>query len=174
MFLLKWNDSLEVGIKIIDEEHKMIVFLINELYESIVFAKGDEKAEEVLKSFVDCLKINFTVEEELMKTYKYEYYENHKQEHNDLINKIQQLEKKPDENPQDIPIAILKFFNDWFCNHITIFDRKLANFLNEISKQHFLNILMENYKKYAYGKGFSEMLEHCIDESFSAKHIILL
>ncbi len=41
MPLVKWNEKLSVGVSIIDDEHKNLVEMLNELYDAMLSKKSE-------------------------------------------------------------------------------------------------------------------------------------
>jgi len=50
MALLTWNDRLSVGIREMDEQHKILVELTNQLYDAMGTGQGDHVKSGVLNS----------------------------------------------------------------------------------------------------------------------------
>ena len=46
--LIEWNDELSVGIQEIDEQHKVLVGLVNEMHDAIHARHGSEVSSEIL------------------------------------------------------------------------------------------------------------------------------
>jgi hemerythrin-like metal-binding protein len=89
--LYQWDKSLEVGNKMIDEQHKQLFIAINNLLK--VCDEGQSAGE--LKKSIDFLN-DYTVkhffeEEELQKQYAYPDYENHHKMHEDFKATVREL-----------------------------------------------------------------------------------
>jgi len=55
---IDWDHTWEIGIESIDNQHKMLVNLINKLYENIVFKPEISKDETLVKRIVSPYKIS--------------------------------------------------------------------------------------------------------------------
>jgi len=119
--LVVWNDELSVGIEEIDEQHKVLVDLLNELSLAIKEHHGNEACLAILDRLVDYTRIHFAVEESLMRIFEYEDYENHKAEHEQLI----------EEDHRKISFKLLHFLKMWLTQHIMHSDQEYS--------EHFLN-----------------------------------
>lgn len=73
-----WSDELSVGIEEIDEQHKVLVNLINRMHNAIAEKHGSEVVSGILAELVDYTKIHFAVEESLLRILGYPGYEEHK------------------------------------------------------------------------------------------------
>ena len=123
MPLLPWSNELSVGITSIDEQHKQLISLINELNKAL----QDGKANQVLNGIFDEL-LSYTVkhfgyEEKLFAQYNYENTETHKEEHKKLISQVKKLKSKMMEGDFMISIEVLAFLKDWLINHIMKTDK---------------------------------------------------
>ena len=127
-----WDSNLETGIDLIDNQHKELFRLLDNVTEAI---KTNNLDEEVMKSLVflsDYTNHHFSEEEEIMKKNNYHSLPQHKQIHNELkiyvANMIADIEK----NGIDITSIILiqQKISDWLVNHIGKVDKAFSVFLN--------------------------------------------
>lgn len=124
---LRWNDSFLIGIDELDYEHKALIDDINELHEKL--ARLDEKLEieRCLGEIFARMQAHFALEEHVMKERGYEFFDEHKREHDALLDTytehmVQFL------NDTDIsgsaPIEdSLKY---WILDHILVSDKKMS------------------------------------------------
>ncbi len=116
--LVEWSDDLSVGIDEIDEQHKVLVDLLNEFHEAIQQHKGSEVASEILKRLGDYTRIHFAVEESIMRLLDYPDYENHKIEHDSLIDELNELVEKLQSGKKSVNFELLHFLKLWLTKHI--------------------------------------------------------
>ena len=69
---VEWSDELSVGVEEIDEQHKVLVGLVNEMHEAIHQRHGSEVVQEILAKLADYTRIHFAVEESLMRILNYQ------------------------------------------------------------------------------------------------------
>ena len=120
-----WNERFEVGIKIIDEQHKGLVDIMNELCNSL--DKGTEKdvIEEVLKELNDFAVSHFGTEEKYFREFNYEKTKEHVAEHNKFREKIKSLQKDCDEEKcVNVSTEVMNYLGEWFAGHVLKFDRE--------------------------------------------------
>lgn len=129
--LVQWNDDLSVGIQEIDEQHKILVDLINELHTAIHEHHGSSVTGEVLNRIVEYTRIHFTVEESLMRIFHYPDYENHKHQHEALIGRVVELQEKMALGKVSISFELLHFLKGWLTKHIIESDKQYSPFLLE-------------------------------------------
>ncbi len=126
--LIEWNDKLSVKIDEIDEQHKILVSLINSLYESIVTQTTDLEVNNILEQLVQYTIIHFAVEESLMRIFHYPEHDAHKKHHEELTNQVISLRTKVKNKETEISMKLLNFLRSWLTNHIMVEDQLYSPF----------------------------------------------
>lgn len=129
---IRWNKKFELGIPAIDEEHKRLVALCDELHSKIMKSgKGDgggweESLVHALHVCTEYVQTHFRHEEILMKACGYENFERHKKEHEAFTKKV--LETAAEFNQASVISALqfVKFLYDWILSHIAHEDQLIA------------------------------------------------
>ena len=121
--LIEWNETLSVGIQEIDEQHKVLVNLLNELHDAIRQHHGREASVEILQRLADYTRIHFTVEESLMRILGYPDYEAHKQHHEELIGQMVDLQARLNQG-EAVSFELLHFLRNWLTRHIMEADQR--------------------------------------------------
>lgn len=88
MAFMEWSDKLLTGVREVDEQHKKLVALINELYDAMKQGKGKEVIDKALDELVKYAGYHFSTEETLMTKYGYPELASHKREHENFKAKI--------------------------------------------------------------------------------------
>ncbi|GGP18106.1 hypothetical protein GCM10010970_03210 [Silvimonas iriomotensis] len=132
--LVQWDDSLSVGIQEIDEQHKVLVALLNELYEAIHRHQGRAASVDILGRLADYTRIHFTVEESLMRILGYPDYEEHKQHHEILIGDLRVFQARVQAGDA-VTFELLHFLRNWLTHHIQEGDTRYAAFFLERGAQ---------------------------------------
>lgn len=128
---VSWSDELSVGIEEIDEQHKVLVGLLNDLNRAIREHHGNEACIEILDRLVDYTRIHFAVEESLMRIFEYPDYENHKAEHEELVDEVMSMRREVVEEGHKISFKLLHFLKMWLTQHIMDSDKEYS--------EHFLS-----------------------------------
>lgn len=71
MAFFDWKDSYSVGVKEMDNQHKVLVDLINQLHTAMTAGKGSSVAGPIISEMVRYTKFHFDAEEKLMTTHGY-------------------------------------------------------------------------------------------------------
>lgn len=124
--LFHWTDDFGVGIQEIDEQHKELVDLLNQLHTAIHEHHGSEASRRILDKLADYTRTHFAVEESLMRVSSYPEFEAHKQNHEDLIGQVQALQEKLDSGQAAITFELLHFLKVWLMRHINEADKRFG------------------------------------------------
>jgi hemerythrin len=124
--LVSWSDDLSVGIDEIDEQHKVLVGLLNDLNRAIREHHGNDACLEILDRLVDYTRIHFAVEESLMRIFEYPDYENHKAEHEELVEEVMSMRREIVEEERKISFKLLHFLKMWLTQHIMDSDQEYS------------------------------------------------
>lgn len=127
-FTLRWVKDFEVGIPLIDEEHKELILHFNQMYLLMKDGRGHEYFEELLLFLKNYVAIHFEHEEELQIKAQYPDYEKHKEMHLQFSSKVYELEQEysgKQITDRDL-IHISIYIRDWLYRHILIEDNKVG------------------------------------------------
>lgn len=131
MELIKWTDKYTLGIKEIDNQHKGLVVIINELFTYMSEGKAKEKMKDVFDHLTEYTKKHFSAEELMLYRYAYTDIESHKVEHKKFIEKLEAFKKDFQNKRITISLELLNFLKDWLLNHILISDKKYATHIKK-------------------------------------------
>ncbi len=116
--LIEWNDELSVGIHEIDQQHHMLVDILNEFHDAIQQHKGTDVASAILERLADYTRIHFAVEESIMRLLAYPDYRAHKALHDELIEQLMELAVKFAAGKKSVNFELLHFLRIWLTRHI--------------------------------------------------------
>ncbi len=123
-----WTDDLSVGIEEIDEQHKVLVGLINRMHDAIHQRHGSDVVEGILTELAEYTRIHFAVEESLMRILNFPGYEEHHDLHEELIRQIGDLQKKIATGKHAIGFELMHFLKVWLSRHIMEEDMQYGGF----------------------------------------------
>ncbi len=129
--LVEWNDKLSVGIEEIDEQHKVLVKLLNNLYAAIVQKQDADMIDKIIAELVQYTVIHFAVEESLMRIFDYPQYEEHKKHHKSLSSQVLDIQQKVKNREATVSMDLLNFLRSWLTNHIMIEDKHYSPYFIE-------------------------------------------
>ena len=127
--LISWHNSFSVNNEIIDSQHKKLIDIINHFYEVFKRKGNIEEIEQILAELKDYTKYHFSAEESIMEKAGYPDLEEHKRSHNQLVEKIVDIEKKFLDRKITVNFEMMTFLRLWLTNHILEEDKLYINFI---------------------------------------------
>ena len=125
---MPWSADLSVGLQEIDEQHKVLVSLINRLFNEAVLKSPDRDiVSNILNELVQYTIIHFSVEESLFRIFDYPDGEVHQDHHEKLKQEVMKIQKKFLEG-QVIDLELMRFLRQWLKQHIMVEDKKYTPF----------------------------------------------
>ncbi|MBN1768832.1 MAG: hemerythrin family protein [Prolixibacteraceae bacterium] len=124
MKYIRWNEELSVDNPIIDEQHKELFRTINEFYTAIAEKKNKLATQKAIEEMENYIKTHFTSEEIMMKNAGYEGLDQHLNEHQFYIDKVQDLRERYEQGRLILSLEVTNFIKDWITNHIMVTDQK--------------------------------------------------
>lgn len=125
--LFVWDDIYKTGITEIDQDHKGLVNLINDLYEAMQDGSGGALLLPIFSALKHYTKTHFTKEELYMVECGAPDQKKHLQEHNLMLAKLADLESRHRKGEAAISLQTLTFLRDWLKNHICVVDQAMAS-----------------------------------------------
>jgi len=124
-----WKDEYSVGLDSIDQQHKKLINLINQLQTAVDYSTGEEFEREALDELVDYTKTHFTFEEGLMEDNGYPDFEAHKAQHVKMIKEVEKVLSMYEEDHDTAMDNAVNFLKDWLIHHINGTDKEYSSFL---------------------------------------------
>lgn len=127
--IFPWNNNLETGIDIIDEQHKRLVQLLNQLAAHLANRSHKVTLTTVFSELAAYADYHFKSEEEIWSHYLMgdELLNQHKTAHDAFFAEVQALQKKSnDDNLEESIREIVSFLAKWLAFHILDSDKKMA------------------------------------------------
>lgn len=121
---VEWTEKYELGISVIDGQHKRIVDYINKLADLGPDASSED-ISEIVDSLLDYTYSHFAFEEALMEEAGYEQLNFHQQTHEKFTNRIKDLHGRFCEG-ESVNEEIGELLKNWLLNHIMEDDRSYA------------------------------------------------
>ncbi len=124
MSMINWDDTYSVDIQEIDEQHKCLIQIMNELYVAMASKSNRDLIGDVLDKLVDYTKIHFAVEETLMRVFHFEGYEEHKLIHDRIVERVLEFQGQFRAGNDKVGMELLMFLKDWLFDHINKVDKQ--------------------------------------------------
>lgn len=131
MALINWNDSFSVKVAEIDEQHKELIAMINELNEAMKTGKGKDAAGKIVSKLIKYTASHFKTEEDLFAKYSYPDADSHKREHAAFVKKVSEFKEGFEKGKLSLTMEVMSFLSDWLKLHIMGTDKKYIQFFND-------------------------------------------
>jgi len=132
---IEWDDSLSIGVDLIDGQHKMLIQRLCEVSEAIELNQGEGTIAKTLDFLIDYTGFHFSMEEKHMAEQNYPGLDHQKKQHEEFRNSLKQFEEDFEEEgaTQSLANHIKVFLFNWLVRHIKEVDLKFGEFLNKKS-----------------------------------------
>jgi hemerythrin-like metal-binding protein len=128
---VEWKEAYSVGIQALDDDHKRLLSLLDKFQTAYAYHTGDEFERQALNELVDYTKTHFAREELLLEQHGYPDLEAHKQEHREMIAKVDHFTGIYAEKGHAALGEVSQYLKDWLINHINGTDKQYTSFLQE-------------------------------------------
>ena len=141
--VVTWSPTYSVGVALIDDQHKKLIKMTNELFNHCVGDPESERAyfKEVIQNAVDYVKVHFSTEEKIMLRTAYPGYTEHKRQHDSFVLMVLDQVKAFEESRKTSLLNFTNFLKDWVLTHIAISDKQYFEYFKKIATRKSNGIL---------------------------------
>lgn len=130
MPLIAWNEKMSVGVPSFDEEHKVLIEMLNSLHDGVRAGTEAEVLGPVLDALVAYTEQHLAHEEWAFARTDFPDAESHRKEHDDLRQQVAAIGQKFGTAPiAALSVEVLNFLKNWLINHIQFSDKKYGAYL---------------------------------------------
>lgn len=130
---IAWSKILSVGFEEIDEDHRKLVGIFNELNRAVTAGESPEYLAATLEELINCTVWHFSHEERLMLKQRYDDIEEHKAEHRELVQAARELQGQLLQAGQHVAEEQIVILERWLTGHILTADQRLGAFLAQVA-----------------------------------------
>jgi len=130
---LEWSNDYLINIPVIDNEHKLLVSIINNVSRSML-CHGSVQTDIVagsLELLSKCIRSHFESEELFLLINNYPELESHMKEHSGLLAILDTLEEDFKAKKTTLDDEKLLLLKDWLVRHIILYDSKIGHYFRE-------------------------------------------
>ena len=133
--LVSWSNKLSCGVKLIDDQHKGLVDLVNDMFKH---ATGNEKQEHdyfnrVIQEAVKYVRVHFATEEKIMLATKFSGYAEHKKEHDNFVLTVVANIKDYEAGKRLTLSSFTRYLKEWILSHIAVMDKRYFEYFKTIA-----------------------------------------
>ena len=131
MSYINWDQSFSVGVKTLDNQHKHLFAIINQLYDACESKQPISEIAVIFDQVLEYTMAHFGIEEQYMLRYKYDDYEEHKALHEALTSKAQEIAENIHAGDVDAILQAHDFLKKWLESHIKKVDLLYAEHIKQ-------------------------------------------
>lgn len=127
--IFPWNENFATGIPLIDEQHKILIDLLNLLVSHLAYQSDVPTINAIFDRLREYAAVHFKDEGAIWAKHfgNDSWAERHRQAHGDFIAEIVKLKEEESTRPLDEVIEeIVKFLTHWLAYHILESDKRMA------------------------------------------------
>ncbi len=132
--LVPWSNSFSVNIASLDDQHALLVGMVNVLSQSVAHGEGNSVLGVLLDGLVKYTKAHFAHEEAIMAKHRFPGLADHQAEHKAMTAQVQRFKREFAEG-HDNSARLLQFLSEWFSNHICGTDQRYSAFLRDCGER---------------------------------------
>ena len=129
MASVHWEDSMSVGVPMLDIDHRRLVEILARLQNSVGEHSNRELIAATIATLLTYTEEHFRHEEESMERYAYPDAAQHIAEHDDLMRKLQTFKENAERGQTATAIELMDFLGGYLTNHMVGADKKVGLFL---------------------------------------------
>jgi hemerythrin-like metal-binding protein len=130
MQMIRWSNELELGIAKIDNQHKQLINIINELSIVVEYNQSNSSLIPILERLAAYAHTHFKEEEDIFEKYDYIDRLEHEAEHAVFIDKIKYIRKMSDLMDSPMSANVKDFLLSWLWSHIKTRDLEYKLFID--------------------------------------------
>lgn len=130
MPVFTWNDKYSVSVGEMDNQHKKLIDILNNLYDSMQQGQSGSALSRIVGDLLNYTRQHFSAEERIMQQHNYPKYDAQKKEHEFFIEKIKKYQEDLDSGKTSFSVDMSVFLKNWLVNHISVVDKEYGPFLN--------------------------------------------
>jgi hemerythrin len=131
---MRWKKEYSVDVIEIDLQHKEIMTLINALISHCTGNKKEERKyfDQIIVMAIEQIKKHFDTEIEILDRTKYGKHEEHKNEHDIVLENLKKINNEIKENAIELDLLKMTIYlKDWISDHIESYDKKAKEYFKE-------------------------------------------
>lgn len=128
--MIAWNaDTYGVGIREIDDQHRVLVDLINRVDGALQSGAAKQVQRDLLDELIRFTEYHFFTEEHYMRRTGYPDEAPHREGHHHLVDALLQLKDDFTLRNKHDTRSLVDFLSSWLMDHIVHSDKELAAYL---------------------------------------------
>ena len=125
-----WKPFYSVGNAAIDDQHKRLLTIVDDLYVAVQTGNVQTRVQSVLDRLADYTTVHFDYEERVMRECGYPRLEAHIVMHQEMRRRALEFRANPDAVAGH---ELLQFVKNWWVRHVQNQDKEYAPYLDAVA-----------------------------------------
>jgi hemerythrin len=126
MALVTWSEALAIDLEAIDDQHRHLIDLLNQLFQAVIGGESSATIHANLAALIEHTRVHFEAEEHVMEDLAYPGLEIHRAEHESLTGRILGMQSALMAGQVPMTIDTLLFLKYWLVGHMETQDMLLG------------------------------------------------
>ena len=131
MAIMIWNETYSVGVRELDDQHKALLHMINEMHYAMNNDKGQDAISSIVEQMFKYMELHFSTEEGYMDQCGYLGLLAHQAQHEEFRAKARDLRERVNAGEFVLSFEIVQFLSGWLQSHIMVTDMKYTTLFAE-------------------------------------------
>ncbi len=133
MLKIEWKEEFDTGNPAVDHEHRQMVERLNEFFEMVENEGAGDPARRLLGEIHAWISAHFALEEQIMRDRRYDEYDDHKEDHERLLDEIRGIMDDVEAGSfGGLDADLQSKIHDWFVEHFKEKDSRLHRTIGPI------------------------------------------
>lgn len=133
MARIQYTKALSTGIRVIDNDHRMLIDIANALHDAVDRKAADEEVASALDALIRYVEEHFEREEKFMASCNYPDIAAHMKQHQGLAQTVYRLQRLNRTEPAKVSwTEVLDFIDTWLTHHIQKVDMAYVPYVRNL------------------------------------------
>ncbi len=128
---LAWKEEYSVGVKEIDDQHKQLFKIINDLIRVINATPSEKAVSDIVNKLIAYKAVHFGTEEKYFHQFNFEGTAEHEAAHAMFNKRVSVIQTEHKEDVIAFAFALVDFLEDWLIGHLLGLDQKYKTCFSE-------------------------------------------
>lgn len=128
---LVWKDEYSVNVKEIDDQHKQLFAIVNNLINVVDTIPDEEIIRGLVSDLIAYKKAHFATEEKYFEEFHFEGKIDHQAAHTNFDQNVNKLQEQYQNDATRLARELIDYLEDWFIGHIIYTDHAYTKCFND-------------------------------------------
>ncbi len=121
---IEWNEKYETNIETIDQQHKNLFRIINNLFDAVRNHKNRSELTPIARELLEYTEYHFSYEEKHFHLFSFSKTAEHEVDHRLFTQKVKEFSDEIAQDKLSSAMPMLDFLINWLVDHIILKDKR--------------------------------------------------